>query len=81
MSKIKEVKQRADSYNEAAKVRERREAIQLRLIQLCDKHGCDLVAAATGYTEGTIKQYIRVTEAPMISDATITKAETILSEF
>lgn len=52
--------------------------VQNRLKNLVDKHGIEFVAAATGLTMGTIRQYTRVSVAPAISLTTVERAELIL---
>ena len=80
MKTVANVRKQSEKYDSPVSRAERRLSVQQRLRVLCDTHGVELVSAATGYTSGTLVQYLRVKEPPMIGESTISKAEKILSE-
>ena len=52
--------------------------VQTKLKTMVEKYGVEAVEAATGWGAGTLKQYIRVSVAPMISEKTVDDAEKLL---
>ena len=53
-------------------------ARQNRLKELVGQHGIECVALASGLTEGSLTQYLRVKIPQSISENTVTQAETVL---
>ena len=53
-------------------------ARQNRLKELVGKHGIEFVALASGLTEGSLTQYLRVRTPQSISENTVKQAETVL---
>lgn len=52
--------------------------VQDKLKALVEKYGDDVIEAATGWGKATLKQYIRVSVPPMISEKTVDDAEKLL---
>ncbi|MCP4984684.1 MAG: hypothetical protein GY928_01085 [Colwellia sp.] len=52
-----------------------------RLVKLVDKYGIEAVVIATGLKASSIVLYTSRNTAPQIKEATISKAESILSSF
>lgn len=80
MNKLEQVRRKEREYESPNAKDSRRVDVQNRLKVLCEKHGNEMVALATGFTVNTLVQYVRVKEAPPISDSRITKAEEILAD-
>ena len=73
-----EIEKRLKAYDVQSKLNTDRFERQNRLKKLVQKHPVELVALAGGFTEATLKQYIRAAVAPSISENAVTQAETIL---
>lgn len=53
----------------------------LRLIELVNEHGVEVVSAAAGLKVSSIVLYATRKTAPQIKEETISKAENVLSQF
>lgn len=78
MNKKSEIAKRVSTYDSTANHVKTKQLLQDRLKKLVKDHGEEFVAMATGYTINTLKQYLRVTIPPSISEQSIIKAEKIL---
>jgi uroporphyrinogen-III synthase len=61
--------------------RPKRSPTNFRLKALVNKYGVDAVCAASGLKVSSIVQYTSKKNSPQCSEATVKKAETILSQF
>ena len=74
MTKEEMIKKRLEQYEPTFDYKGR----QNRLKALVESHGVRFVAMASGLTEKTLIQYVRVRSPQAISEATVTQAESVL---
>lgn len=79
MTKLELIRKAAREYDEAKA--SSIDSNNLRLINLVEKHGVEMVSAATGLKLSSIVQYTTRATAPQVSELAITKAESVLSQF
>lgn len=79
-NRISKIRKLVSKFESDTNVIKRRKEVQERLRVLVDTFGVDEVIAATGYSESTIHQYLRVKTGVLISELTVRNAEEILSQ-
>lgn len=77
--KIQELKKKYRS-EQSSRTTEQYWDRQDRLKLLVEKHGVDRVANAADLSVATLRQYIRVSVPPSISESSVKQAEVILQE-
>jgi len=80
MSRKAKIKTILEQQNNANALRLQQLTRQRRLKKLVDTYGLEDVSLAAGYTELTLKQYLRVKNPTSIGEKAVTQAESVFRE-
>ncbi len=80
-TKLERIRQKADALNRPEAIAETMLSRQERLNALKEKHGMTAVSVASGLTESTLGQYLRVKNPMTIGESAVLQAERILEDF
>lgn len=80
MNNIEAIKKAARDYDESIKLSVEQSNLTQRLSYMIKQHGIEAVSAASGLKISSLVQYTK-NNPPKVSEATVKKAESVLSQF